>query len=482
MANDGFGGLFDKVMAPPKAAVAPLTVSQVNQRAKTALERQLGHVTVIGEISQPKLSSGHLWFALKDNASQLPCVMFRRDLSRLKFQLEHGMEVVVTGRLTVYGAYGRYQMVVDSAEPRGQGALQAAYEQLKSKLQNEGLFEQGRKRALPALPGRVAVVTSATGAVIRDIINVSTRRFPQAQILLIPARVQGPDSAGSILDGIKRVSAGAEKLGLSALIVGRGGGSLEDLWGFNDERVARAIVECPIPVVSAVGHETDFTIADFVADVRAPTPSAAAELIFTQRSELLQRLGSPVQRARLSMKRSLNQRRQTLRMFEAKLGDGRSLLREAMQRLAYARDALPAVLRADISRREKLLNALTLRLRAHDPKVSLSRTRTSLVASTGRIQPALRRRLALERTRIENLQNRLEQSMSRRVEQERMRLALAGRRLDALSPLSILDRGYAIALNASGQAVKDAESLQHGDKLSLRLAHGTRQVIVEDLA
>jgi len=482
MANDGFGGLFDKVMAPSKAAVAPLTVSQVNQRAKNALERQLGRVAVIGEISQPKLSSGHLWFALKDNASQLPCVMFRRDLSRLKFQLEHGMEVVATGRLTVYGAYGRYQMVVDSAEPRGQGALQAAYEQLKTKLQHEGLFEQGRKRALPALPGRVAVVTSPTGAVIRDIINVSTRRFPQAQILVIPARVQGPDSAGSILEGIKKASLGAQKLGLSALIVGRGGGSLEDLWGFNDERVARAIVDCPIPVVSAVGHETDFTIADFVADVRAPTPSAAAELIFPQRSELTQRLSSPVQRARLSVKRSLNHRRQTLRMFEAKLGDGRSLLREAMQRLAYARDGLPAVLRADLNRRAKRLNALTMRLRAHDPKISLSRTRTSLVASSSKIEPALRRRLAFERTRIENLESRLQQSMGRRVEQDRMRLALAGRRLDALSPLSILDRGYAIALNASGEAVKDAESLQHGDKLSLRLAHGTRQVIVDDSA
>lgn len=482
MANDGFGGLFDKVMAAPKAAAAPLTVSQVNQKAKGALERHLGRVTVIGEVSQPKLSSGHLWFSLKDNASQLPCVLFRGDLSRLKFQLEHGMEAVVTGRLTVYAAYGRYQMVVDSAEPRGQGALQAAYEQLKNKLEREGLFEPGRKRALAALPGRVAVVTSPTGAVIRDIINVSTRRFPQAQLLVIPARVQGPESAPSILAGIERASAGAQRLGLSALIVGRGGGSLEDLSGFNDERVARAIAACPVPVVSAVGHETDFTIADFVADLRAPTPSAAAELVFPQRSELLQRLASPVQRAHLSMKRSLNQRRQMLRMFEAQLGDGRSVLREAMQRLAYGRDSLGPAFRADLGRRQRLLSALTARLRVHDPKVSLSRTRTSLVAATGRILPAVRRRVDVERNQIDHLQNRLHQSMGRRLEHERARLALAGRRLDALSPLSVLDRGYAIALNASGEAVKDAESLRHGDKLSLRLARGTRQVVVDDSA
>jgi exodeoxyribonuclease VII large subunit len=482
MANDSFGGLFDSVRSAPKKAALPLTVSQINQRAKGALERQLGRVAVIGEVSKPKLSSGHLWFSLKDNASQLPCVLFRGDLNRLKFQLEHGMEVVVTGRLTVYAAYGRYQMVVETAEPRGQGALQAAYEQLKGKLEREGLFAAERKRQLPALPGKVAVVTSQTGAVIRDIIHVATRRFPQAQILVIPARVQGPESAPSILKGIEQASRLAQSHGLSAVIVGRGGGSLEDLWGFNDERVARAIVACPVPVVSAVGHETDFTIADFVADVRAPTPSAAAELLFPLRSELIQRLRSPLARAELSVKRSLRHRRQTVKMFEAKLGDGRSVLREAMQRLAYARDSLAPALRGHLASQTKRINQLTLRLRAHDPKVSLSRTRTAMVASQSRILPAIRRRLDGERNQVEQLRHRLYQTMGRCLEHERARLALAGRRLDALSPLSVLDRGYAIALNEAGEAVKDADALEPGDKLSLRLARGTRQVIVDDSA
>lgn len=478
--SDGFGGLFDKVMAAPKTPVRPLTVSQINQRSKQVLERQLGQVAVIGEVSQPKLSSGHLWFSLKDSAAQLPCVLFRRDLNRLKFQIEHGMELVVTGRVTIYGAYGRFQMVVDSAEPRGQGALQAAYEQLKTKLQGEGLFESARKRKLPSLPGKVAVVTSPTGAVIRDIIQVATRRFPNAQILLIPARVQGPESASTILEAISRASESAHRLGLSVLIVGRGGGSLEDLWGFNDERVARAIAACPIPVVSAVGHETDFTIADFVADMRAPTPSAAAELVFPERSEMAERLRAPLQRTRVSVRRLLANRRQMLRMLQAQLGDGRMVLREAMQRLAYARDALPPMVRNYLSMQSRLLQNANSRLLSQDPKISMARTRNQLMLAQGRLLPVMRGRVGFERNQLENLRGRLSRAMGRHLEQDRGRLALVGRRLDALSPLSVLDRGYAIAMNAAGSAIKSASNLSPGEKLMLRLADGTATVVVEE--
>ncbi|MEZ4271824.1 MAG: exodeoxyribonuclease VII large subunit [Myxococcota bacterium] len=312
----------------PRAPKAPpvLTVTQVNNLARNELERQFPHITVVAEVSNCKIISGHCYFTLKDRTSQLAAVLFKRDAARLKFALEVGQEVVVVGRLTIYGAYGRYQLVAESIEPRGVGALQTAFEQLKKRLADEGLFAVERKRPLPKLPARVAVVSSAEGAVIRDIIQVATRRCPNAQILLIPTRVQGRECATQVAYNIDRISRLTTSLGIDVIIVARGGGSLEDLWGFNDERVARAIVAAPVPVVSAVGHETDFCIADFVADARAPTPSAAAELVFPVYSDLQYSLQRYHHRSATALRRQIDNQRHHLRAVASPLERGRRLI------------------------------------------------------------------------------------------------------------------------------------------------------------
>ncbi|MEC9465137.1 MAG: exodeoxyribonuclease VII large subunit [Myxococcota bacterium] len=462
----------------PRGPVAQ-SVTQINQRAKQLLERQLGRVVVIGEVSNLKWASGHLWFSLKDGTSQLNAVLFRREAQALKFELRDGMEVVVTGRLTVYSAYGRYQLVGDQIEPRGQGALQAAFEQLKEKLEREGLFASSRKRPLPLVPERVAVVTSPTGAVIRDIIHVSRRRFPDSDIVVVPSRVQGPDSARDIAQAIEHLGAHHEELGVDVLIVARGGGSLEDLWGFNDERVARAIVASPIPVVSAVGHETDYTIADFVADRRAPTPSAAAEIVFPIKSELRSVLVRHLERSTVSLRRQLQRERQRLAYERMRLGDGRSLVAEYAQRLTYAQARLAPAFRRGVSDRRIHLGGLERRLSRQDPKVRLAELRGRLDQSLSRLRGPVQTKLGLSRARLQAAHERLELSSRSHVTQCRAELAAVARQLHALSPLQTLDRGYAIAIDEAGVAVREAEALEPGQRLRLKLHRGERQVIVE---
>lgn len=452
MAQSPTRDLFEQSAAPP------LTVSQVNQRAKQLLERQFTRVVVVGEIANLKTVSGHRYFSLRDNKAQLPAALFKGQASRVKFDLRSGIEVIATGRLTIYPPYGRYQMVVDSLEPRGAGALQAAFEELKAKLAAEGLFATERKRAVPLLPRRIAVVTSPTGAVIKDIINVATRRFPKARILVVPTRVQGADSGAAIAAAIERASRLVGDLELSTIIVARGGGSLEDLWGFNDERVARAIVAAPVPVISGVGHETDFTIADFVADIRAPTPSAAAELVFPVRSELLEQLHGPVARATRAVRRDIEHGRQRLRALRAALGDGRSLVAVQHQRLDFAKVRLHQGFRQSLATRRLQLGSYETRLAKLHPRVRLRAMRSEMHSAQVRIDLLVR------------------QSVTR----SRDRLRAVSARLTALSPLGVLERGYAIVLDPRGRAVSDAAQVEPGDRVDVRVARGRFGAVVDE--
>lgn len=389
-----------------------LTVSRLAALLKEVVEDNFAQVLVEGEISNFSVpASGHFYFSLKDESAQLRAVMFRSQARLLPFRLENGMQVVLSGRVSLYPQRGEVQLVAETLEPRGVGSLQVAFEQLKNRLAGEGLFAEARKRPLPTFPRTVGVVTSATGAAIHDIVNVLRRRGAGLRLLLRPVRVQGEGAAAEIAEAI----ADHNRFGAAdVLIVGRGGGSLEDLWAFNEEVVARAIHASVIPVISAVGHEVDYTIADFVADLRAPTPSAAAELVARSRLELEGHLDHLAQRLAGQMQGRLE------------------LLDERVR-------------------------GLTRRLRSP------------------------RQQLQLWHQRHADLVRRLDQSMARRQQETEGRLAALAGRLDLLSPLRTLERGYAIAFaEKTGRAVLDAETLSRGDHLQLRFARGRARATVEE--
>ena len=327
-----------------------LSVSQLTRRVKTQLETAIGHVWVAGEISNWRLSpAGHAYFTLKDADSQIDAVMFRNRMSPLKFTPETGLDVVVAGLITVYEKRGNYQIICDEMHPKGLGALQLAFERLRKKLADEGLFDEDHKKPLPLLPRRIGIVTSPTGAAIRDILNVIRRRFANVHILLYPARVQGEEAAPEIAEGIRALDA----LGVDVMIVGRGGGSLEDLWPFNEEVVVRAVYEARTPVISAVGHEIDFTLTDFVADLRAPTPSAAAELVVQEQEALVQRVRQLRQQALKLMGRRVEQMRSRLSLANScyVLKRPEELIRQRRQRA----DELRMRLESDLTDRMRAL-------------------------------------------------------------------------------------------------------------------------------
>ena len=484
-----------------------LTVSQLNQRARQFLERQFALVQVSGEVSSLKIdASGHHWFSLKDPGGALNAVMFRNDARALRFPFKVGVQVVATGRLTIYPATGRYQMVVGRLVPAGAGAQQIALQELKARLQAEGLFDAARKRPLPALPRRVAVVSSPTGAVIRDIVQVSMRRFPNAQLVLIPTRVQGPDCGAEIARAIARASAYAARpeQRIDALIVARGGGSAEDLWGFNDEQVVRAIAASCVPVVSAVGHETDVTLADFVADRRAPTPSAAAELLFPLKSELAFRVQRLLSRVATAVRREVQHQRVNLRALRAELGDGRAPLQLQAQRLAHLQSRMQACVQSGGATRRQRLEALDARLQALHPRTRLQGMQQRLQQVRRRVHLQLPRHVQQPRTQLRQLLARLVLQAPRHMQQpgerlallrarvlaqgprqvqgQRRRLAHVGQRLHGLSPLAVLGRGYGIVLTASGQAVRQAHAVKAGDRLDLRVQQGRIQAVVESTA
>ncbi len=431
-------------------------VSELVRAARLTLESRFSDLRVEGEISGLKRSvNGHLYFTLKDPEAQIDCVMYAREASRLRFRLQDGQHVRCRGRLTLYEARGRFQFSVVTIEPVGAGALALAFEQLKQRLTAEGLFDAGRKRPLPFLPRRLGVVTSPHGAVIRDIIRVAHRRFP-VPILLAPTPVQGEGAARSIAAALAEIVKVPE---IDLVIVARGGGSLEDLWAFNDEGLARAIAACPVPVISAVGHETDFTIADFVADLRAPTPSAAAELALPVASELMAEMNLLCQRLARAVRSETHALRLRLERGRAALGDPyrtintrRQMLDDLMERSTRSLHTANARRRADLRTIEGRLFRLHPQRRIADQRASLN---------------------ALER-RLYNLGGTLLGQRRRTLE------ALAGK-LDALSPLKVLDRGYSLTRGPDGQVIRSVAGLHNDDKVTVTLRDGDLRTRIEDI-
>lgn len=414
-----FNALFDETERKP------LTVSQLTNSIRIALESRFVSVWVEGEISNFKdHSSGHWYFTLKDENAQLRAKCFRSTNTRIRFRPANGLKVRARGKLSVYAPRGEYELVVDALDPVGAGALRIAFEQLRDRLQKEGLFAKELKRPLPVFPRRVGIVTSPTGAAIRDILNVISRRTRTVHVLFSPARVQGDSAGPEIARAIQFINQYHERARregrvddlVDVLIVGRGGGSTEDLWAFNQEEVARAIRKSAIPVISAVGHETDFTIADFVADFRAPTPSAAAEIVAAHEGQI----------------------RSTLENL------GRRLVRQTRFQIVH--------------------------LRARVQQQALSQAFAEVKS-----------RLTTARKRLDAASSTCGAVMEARIQEGRERLGLAAASLDALSPLGVLQRGYAIAQDASGKPLRDAASVVEGDAVSVRLAKGKLKTRVEQV-
>jgi len=432
-------------------------VAELNAAIRSLLEKEFGDIWVAGEISGVKLSTaGHYYFTLKDDSGQLQCVCFKGTARYLKFKPQDGVAVLARGHIDVYEPRGTYQLMVEALEPQGLGALQLAFEQLKRKLAAEGLFEEARKRPLPRLPRRIGIVTSPTGAVIRDMLNILERRFPGLHIRLYPALVQGAGSVEAVCEGIEYFSNSGWA---DVVIVARGGGSIEDLWTFNEEAVARAIASCRTPVISAVGHETDFTIADFVADKRAPTPSAAAELVVCTRAELLESIATAVGKLHQSVRYRLAEWRN--RLSERGVDRVSRLLHRRiagyMQRVDENEYRLREVTRAVLETARKRWQDLEMRLRRQD----------------------LRLRLAGGRRRLESAEASSRQAIALILAQARRRLEPLAAQLRQLSPLRVLDRGYAIVQDASGHVLKDATETKPQADLTVRLSKGRLEVLVK---
>jgi exodeoxyribonuclease VII large subunit len=426
------------------------TVTELSARIRDLLGSEFDDVWVAGEISGSKMAaSGHCYFTLKDQEAQVRCVCFRNSLRYLKFKPQDGIAVLARGRIDVYEARGEYQLLVEALEPQGHGALQFAFEQLKKKLAAEGLFEASRKREIPRLPRRIGIVTSPTGAVIGDMTQILSRRFPGVHIRLYPALVQGEGSIEAVVRGIEYFSASKWA---DILIVARGGGSLEDLWTFNEEAVARAIAASSVPVISAVGHETDYTIADFVADLRAPTPSAAAELAICTEEQLVEQIG-------LAEHKLLQFIRYRLAMAS------RRLHRQGVERAS-------AVLHRNIGRLQQRVDELEFRLRDRTSGYRSAR-RKRLEELTARLRSLdLRLRIASARRRLETANVAALQLMRLRVTRAHGSLDPLLAHLTQLSPLKILDRGYAIVTNAAGRIVKEPAEAPVGSEIQVRLAKG----------
>ncbi|QOH68614.1 exodeoxyribonuclease VII large subunit [Pseudomonas juntendi] len=432
-----------------------LTVSQLNGRARVLLEDVFRSVWVEGEISNlARPASGHMYFTLKDSGAQVRCALFRQSATRVRQALRDGLAVRVRGKVSLFEGRGDYQLILDTVEPAGDGALRLAFEALKEKLGAEGLFSAERKKPLPAHPQRIGVITSPSGAVIRDIISVFGRRAPQVELNLIPTAVQGREAIAQIVRAIRL----ADGLGFDALILARGGGSLEDLWCFNEEAVARAVAACVTPIVSAVGHETDVSISDFVADVRAPTPSAAAELLAPDSSGIRQRLDGLQRRLLLRMQNRLSHDRLRLDSLTRRLRHPGERLRQQAQRL----DDL------DMRLRRAFLLSLNQR------RERLARAETRLAAQ----HPG--RNLKLLAQRLDSLAERLPRAMRELLKDRRQRFQAQLQTLQVVSPLATLARGYSILLDDHGQAIRSAEQTRKGQRLTARLDQGELLVRVED--
>ncbi|MCU0257976.1 MAG: exodeoxyribonuclease VII large subunit [Solirubrobacteraceae bacterium] len=437
--------------AGASASADVFTVSRLNREVRVLLERGLGSLWIEGEISNlSRPGSGHWYFSLKDEAAQVRCAMFRSRNLLVRFPVRDGTHVLARGRVSLYEPRGEFQLVVEHLEEAGEGLLRRRFEELKQRLAAEGLFDLRHKQPLPRLPRRIGVITSPTGAAIRDVLHVLRRRFPAVPVLVYPVAVQGAAAAGEIAQAL---ALAAQRRDCDVLIVARGGGSLEDLWAFNEEVVARAIFACPLPVVSGVGHEVDVTIADLVADERAPTPSAAAERVVPDRDEWRRKVGADARRLVLAVRRRLAERGQALRVCG--------------QRLARVHPGV--ALRRHAQRLDELGGRLAMALRAR-----LRQQRARHGTAQGlllRASPALR--VAALRLRLEGSRSRLAAAGRNVLAGRRQRLGLAARTLDAVSPLATLDRGYAIVSGPDGHVVQDATTLRTGERIAARLARGS---------
>jgi len=407
----------DMFAIPDKATDGAMTVTQLNEyiKAKIDADAFLSHVTVKGEISNftNHYKTGHFYFTIKDEGSLIKAVMFRSAAAKLNFVPENGMKILARGRVSAFVRDGQYQLYCEGMEPDGIGALYFAFEQLKKKLSAEGLFDEARKKPLPKIPTRIGVITSPTGAAIRDIINILGRRFPYAKVILYPALVQGADAAPSLIAGMQYFNT---ERNVDVIIIGRGGGSIEDLWAFNNEELARTVAASAIPTISAVGHETDFTICDFVADRRAPTPSAAAELAVPEMHELMRKIDNIIGRMSLLLSKRIENGRQILDFYK------------------------------------------TQGIFAH-PERMLEERKMQLLM----------------------LGQRLDTSIVGKVNSEKSLLAQRAAKLEALSPLGILSRGYSVATNEAGKVISSVQSVSPGDRLSLRLRDGKISATVDEV-
>ena len=460
-----FGDASPAPAATPAAAARPrrqvLTVTQLTTRIRLKLESAYPTVWVEGELSNVRRwRTGHVYFTLKDGNAQLRGVMFRSAAHTLRFEPEDGLHVVARGRVTVYEPKGEYQLVAEHFEPAGVGARQLAFDQLRQRLDREGLFAAERKRALPMLPRRIGIVTSLDGAALRDILTVLRRRFPTAQVVISPARVQGDGAAAELVGALNRL---ARVSRLDVVIVGRGGGSAEDLWAFNDERLARTIAACPAPVISAVGHETDVTIGDFVADIRAPTPSAAAEIVVARKVDLDGRVARATDRLVNAARDAARRRRDVVERARASPGMASWPARIALRHrhVEELTDRLGDGARNLISERARQTRALRQRLDQLDVGVRLARVRAALALAAERLGGAAEGRAASGRRRLERV----------------------AAQLAALSPLAVLARGYAVCWNDDRTAiVRRPGDVRAGDTVRVTLHEGELRCGVREIS
>jgi exodeoxyribonuclease VII large subunit len=430
---------------------AVLTISQLSQQLAAVMEEKFPAVWVEGEISNFKVySSGHAYFTLKDEGAQLRCVLFRTRARRVRFEPKDGLHVLAFGAVEVYPQRGEYSLVVELLEPKGLGALQLAFDQLKQRLQAEGLFDPVRKRPLPRFPRKIGVVTSPSGAALRDILRVIGRRFGEIHIVVAPARVQGEGAAAEVAQAVRELNALG---GVDVIIVGRGGGSMEDLWAFNDEMLARTIIASKIPVISAVGHEVDFTIADFVADVRAATPSNAAELVVKEKRAVVESLADLTVRLSRGMSRTLTTHRQRLTRVQDRrvLTDPGRPLRDLARRLDDARVRLRQAALAALGRGEHRVALATRGLRALSPVARARNGRRALI----------------------DLEGRLQRGAHGVLDRARHRLGVGAGRLDSLSPLAVLSRGYSLTRTTDGRIVRAWRDVAAGDGVRVLLHEGS---------
>ena len=429
---------------------APITVSQLNRRAKTLLEQGIARLWVEGEISNlSRPSSGHIYLSLKDENAQVSAAWFRQRQRGPAIGFKNGDKVLAYGRVSIYEARGNYQLIIEQMEPAGEGVLKQRFDALKKKLLAEGLFAEDRKRKLPALPSRIGVITSPSGAAIRDIVSVLGRRFPAVPVIIYPAAVQGEAAPGELMAALETAIRRDE---CDVLIIGRGGGSLEDLWAFNDEALARAIADCPIPIVSAVGHEVDFTISDFVADVRAPTPSGAAEIVVPNQHDWLHRVSTLAMRIGRIGERKVQDRAQELDWLGKRLvaASPKATLQRQHDGLRENRSRLAAIMRTRLLEMRNNTQALGSELLQQSPALTVQRSIGQLAT----------------------LRQRLGGSVHDALSDVAHRIALLGRALNSVSPLATLDRGYAIVLDEDGKALTDASNANKGDEIRARLAKG----------